>query len=50
MALKTSDFDHALPFLFFTTVGVIGMIAVFSVVAAKLHWTGLSGLLKGGYA
>ena len=50
MAIKTEDFNYALPFLFFTTLGVIGMMAVLCVVAAKLHINGLTGLLKGGWA
>jgi len=50
MAISASDFDHPLPFLFFTTLGVIGMIAVLCVIAAKFHITGLTGLLKGGWA
>ena len=48
MALKTDDFDHALPFLLFTTIGVIGMIALLGVIFAKLGWTGPLGLVKGG--
>jgi hypothetical protein len=47
---KPDDFDHALPFLFFTTLGVIGMISILCVIAAKMHINGLSGLLKGGWS
>lgn len=48
--MSVDDFDHALPFLLFTTLGVLGMIAVFSWVATYFGLTGLLGFLKGGTA
>lgn len=50
MALKTDDFDYPLPFLFFTTVGVIGLCALLAWIFAMLGWTGPLGLVKGGWA
>jgi hypothetical protein len=40
--------DHPIPFLFFTTVGVIAMMALLAWLFAALNWTGPLGLVKGG--
>lgn len=48
--MKADDFDYALPFLFFTTLGVLGMMALLSCVFAYLGWPGPLGLVKGGVA
>jgi len=47
---KLSDLDQPLVFVLMMTMAVVGMIAVMSWGAARLGWTGLLGLLKGGVA
>ena len=48
--MNIKDWDHPVLFLFFVTLGVIAVTAVFSAVAQHFGWTGLLGLLKGGVA
>lgn len=48
MAITAEDFDQPIVFLFAITIGVVGMIAFLSWVAARFELTGLLGLLKGG--
>jgi len=50
MAVKLTDFDQPLVFVFAVTMAVVGMMAVLSWGFASLHWTGPLGLLKGGVA
>jgi hypothetical protein len=50
MAVSLDSFDHPVPFLFFTTLGVIAMMALFAWLFATLNWTGPLGLVKGGQA
>lgn len=42
--------DHPVPFLIFTSMGVIGMMALFAWLFSTLNWTGPLGLVKGGQA
>lgn len=41
-------YDHPLLFLFTVTLGVIGLMAVFSWLFASTNMTGPLGLVKGG--
>jgi hypothetical protein len=50
MAIKASDFDHPIVFLFVLTIGVIAMQAFLAWGFATLGWTGPLGLVKGGVA
>lgn len=43
-------FDHPIPFLIFTTFGVIAMMALLAWLFASLNMTGPLGLVKGGQA
>jgi hypothetical protein len=50
MAISVETFDHPVPFLLFTTMGVIAMMALFAWLFTVLGWTGPLGLVKGGQA
>lgn len=50
MAVKASDFDHPIVFLFVITVGVFAMAGLISWFFASVGWTGPLGLFKGGVA
>lgn len=45
-----AKFDHPIPFLMFTTFGVIAMMSLLAWLFASLGWSGPLGLVKGGRA
>lgn len=50
MAGKLDALDHPVPFLLFTTLGVIAMMALLAWLFTTLGWSGPLGLVKGGQA
>jgi hypothetical protein len=48
MANTVEALDHPVPFLLFTTFGVIAMMALLAWLFTSLGWTGPLGLVKGG--
>jgi len=48
MAVRLTDFDHPIVFLFVIAVGVAAVWAIISWGLVTLGWTGPLGLFKGG--
>ena len=46
--VKAENFDYPIVFLLVVTVGVFSLAAIISWAAARLGYTGLLGLFKGG--
>lgn len=46
--MKLKDLDHPVLFLFFITLGVLGIMSIMGYFMQKLDWTGPLGFFKQG--